>query len=337
MKILIVGAGFSGSVIARELAEKGCKVEIIDKRDHIGGNAYDYLNEQNIRIHKYGPHFFHTNNVQVYDFLSKFTEWVPYQHKAKAMLDNGELVTIPVNQETKLRVGENNIVETFIRPYTEKMWGMKLEQIDPQIINRVPIRNDEIDLYFPNDQFQCMPKDGYTQLFSNLLNHPNIILSLNTPFSKTLESKFDHIFNSMPIDEYHNYCFGHLNYRSIKFHTLTLPIPRLFPVVQVNFVNTGKYTRIIEWKNIPGQSFNNLFTTVTYEEPCDYKENNEQRFYPVKDLKGENKKIYDQYKSIKLDKVTFIGRLGQYVYLDMHQCVSSALIIAKNFINEKNL
>lgn len=333
--ILIVGAGFSGAVIARELADKGYKIVIIDKRDHIAGNAYDYDNELGIKIHKYGPHLFHTNNKTVFDWLSNYTEWTPYKHKVKAILSDGRYVTLPVNKETKTIVGEENIIDTFIRPYSEKMWGMKLEELDPQIINRVPIRDDYNEYYFPNDEYQFMPKNGFTELFKKILNHPNINVKLNTSFEKSMEDDYDFIFNSMPIDEYYDFCFGELPYRSIKFININIPIPKILPETVVNFTHNGPHTRVTEWKNIPGHGTTKEWTTLTYEEPCDYKENNMERFYPVKDMDGINRALYKKYELIKNKKVTFIGRMGMYVYLDMHQCVSSALSIANNFIYNK--
>lgn len=332
MKYLIVGTGFSGSVLARELAEKGHLITIIDKREHIGGNAYDYVNHQNIRIHKYGPHFFHTNNKKVFDWLSRFTEWTPYKHKVKAILKNGTYVTLPVNNETKKIIGSiADIIDTLIRPYSEKMWGMSLEKIDSEIINRVPIRDDDNEFYFPDDEFQFMPKNGYTKMFENILNHPNIDVKLSTKFYKEMESNYDHVFCSLPIDEYYENIYGSLQYRSIKFHTIDLPTPKVLPVVQVNFTNNGPFTRIVEWKNIPEHGSNDIYTTLTYEEPCDYKDNNYERFYPVRENEGINKKKFEKYISIKNDKVTFIGRLGLFAYLDMHQCVNASLIIAKKF------
>ena len=332
-KILIVGAGFSGAVIARELAEVGYNVVIIDKRNHIGGNAFDYMNEHGIRIHKYGPHLFHTNNEKVFNWLSKYTDWVEYKHKVKAMLKDGMLVTLPVNNETKSIVGEENLVETFIRPYSEKMWGMSLEELDPQILNRVPMRNDNNELYFPEDQFQFMPKDGYSQLFENILDHNNIEVILNTSFSQEMEKVFDFTFNSMAIDEYFNYSLGYLPYRSIKFTEVNLPAPRIFPVSVVNFTHNGKHTRVVEWKNIPNQEeASDQITTLTYEEPCDYRDNNMERFYPVKDIRGENRRLYEEYKRMVPENMEFIGRLGLYAYLDMHQCVNNALIAARRFI-----
>ncbi len=335
-KILIVGAGFSGSVIGRKLAEAGYLVEIIDKRPHIAGNAFDFVNDQGILIHQYGPHLFHTSNEQVVQFLSQFTEWVPYQHKVKAMLADGRLLTLPVNLETLEAVGEDQIIDTFVRPYSEKMWGLKLEEISPDIINRVPMRRDMNELYFPNDTFQHMPKRGYTAMFEKMLDHENITVTLNCAFDKKMESDYFHVFNAMPIDEYYDYQWGPLPYRSLKFHHVDLPAPKLFPVAQVNFTNNGPYTRIVEWKNIPNSRQNDLYTSVTYEEPCCYTENNNERYYPVKDSSGENYQLYLKYLSIPNPKMTFVGRLGQYVYLDMHQVINSSLHTAQNFLKENS-
>jgi UDP-galactopyranose mutase len=334
-KILIVGAGFAGSVIARKIADAGFTVVIIDSRNHIGGNAYDFLDENGINTHKYGPHLFHTNNKKVVDFLSRFTDWIPYKHKVKAVLSDGNLVTLPINQETTKIVGEQNLIDTFIRPYSEKMWAMKLEEIDPKVIQRVPIRSDLNELYFPDDKYQMLPFHGYTKLFENMLNHPNITLLLSRNFEKQMEEQYDHIFNSMPIDEYNNFIYGELPYRSIKFHSVTIPIPRVFPVAQINFTHHEKYTRITEWKNIPNSNIPNPnYTKLTYEEPCDYHDNNNQRFYPVKDVKGLNKNIYLKYVKMTPSNVTFVGRLGMYAYLDMHQVISSSLSIADLYISE---
>jgi len=331
--VLIVGAGFSGAVIARQLAEAGHRCTVIDKRDHIGGNAYDFdLN--GIRMHKYGPHLFHTNNKEVVTWLSQFTEWVEYKHKVKAQLHDGTYVTLPVNKETKEIVGEDKILDTFFRPYSLKMWGKTLDELDPSIINRIPTRDDDNELYFPNDEYQMMPKDGYTKIFQNIFDHDNIRVFTGVEFTKSIEETYDHVFNSMPIDEYFDFEHGELPYRSIKFHNVTLPMAKVLPATTVNFTHDGPYTRVTEWKNIPNHGDNDQYTVLTYEEPCDYKDNNLERYYPVKDVEGVNRETYKKYKEMVrgTDRMTFIGRCGMYVYVDMDMAISSALAIAKRFI-----
>lgn len=334
MKVLVVGAGFAGATVARILAEAGHTITVIDKRDHIAGNAYDYTNQYGIRIHKYGPHLFHTNNKKVYDFLNRFTTWVPYRHQVKAQLDDGQYVTLPVNRETKKIVGEKNIIDTFFRPYTRKMWGKELEELDPSIINRVPIRDDNNEDYFPNDEYQALPKDGYTKLVENMLDHENIDVRLKVAFDPVWLNHADYCFNSMPIDEYHGFIYGELPYRSIKFHDVTLPMAKVLPTGTVNFTHDGPYTRVTEWKNLPSHGSNKRYTTLTYEEPCDYRENDMERYYPVKDVDGKNRETYEKYKEMTSHKMQFIGRCGQYVYVDMHQAVNSSIQIAEKWIKE---
>jgi len=331
MSFLVVGAGFAGAVIAHELANDGHQVTVIDERDHIGGNAYDYINEHGIRIHKYGPHIFHTSNERVYNWVTQFSEWIEYKHKVKAQLSNGQYVTLPVNKLTKEIVGEENILDIFYRPYTKKMWDKEIEELDPNILKRVAVRDDDNEYYFPKDIYQIMPKDGYTKVFEKILDHQNIVVKLNTPFHKDMESDYQHVFNSMPIDVYYDYRFGELPYRSLKFHNVNLPMVRALPASVVNFTNNSPYTRIAEWKNFPEHGSNDKWTTLTYEEPCDYIDNDYQRYYPVKDIDGINQTIYKTYKEIENTKVTFIGRCGMYVYIDMHQAVMSSLAIVKRF------
>lgn len=335
--ILVVGAGFSGAVIARELAEAGHKVWVFESRDHVAGNAFDYVNEHGIRVHKYGPHLFHTNNKTVFEWLSRFTEWVPYKHRVKAQLADGTYVTLPVNKETKEIVGEENVLDVFFRPYTKKMWGVELDKLNPEIINRVPIRDDMNEFYFPDDEYQYMPKDGYTQLVKNILDHPNIYLKLKTLYDPGFEKEvgiIDHTFNSMPIDQYFGFKHGHLPYRSIRFETVSLPIPRALPTATVNFTHDGPKTRVTEWKNIPLHGDNKYYTTLTFEEPCDYKDNNMERYYPVKDKDGKNRQLYELYKAEQPENMTFIGRCGLYAYLDMHQAINSALRTAKEYLKK---
>lgn len=333
MNILIVGAGFAGATIARELAEDGHKICVIDQRDHIAGNAYDYTNEHGIRVHKYGPHIFHTSNKRVFDWITKFGEFGEYKHKVKAQLADGRYVTLPVNRETKDIVGKENIIDTFYRPYTKKMWGMELEELDNSITKRIPVRDDDNELYFPDDHYQLMPIKGYTKLFETILDHKNIIVHLNTEFDKKMEELYDHVFNSMAIDVYYNYEYGELPYRSIKFHHTHLPLSKVLPVGTVNFTHDGPHTRISEWKNYPYHGMNTNMTTLTTEEPCDYKDNDYQRFYPVKDITGKNISIYKKYaaKQSHRTNMTFIGRCGMYVYVDMHQAINSSLQVVKKF------
>ena len=332
-KVLVVGAGFTGATIARTLAESGkVDVTVIDKRDHVAGNAYDFVNEYGIRVHKYGPHIFHTNNTRVVDWLSNFTTWTEYRHKVLAMLSDGECVVLPPNQNTKEKLGEKNIIDVLFRPYTRKMWGMELEQLDPSILSRVPIRDDLNKDYFPNDQYQYMPTGGYTALVSNILDHPSINLQLSRAFEKADELVFDFVFNSMPIDEYFSYMYGELPYRSIRFETLTLPLPSALAVPTVNFTHDGAHTRVTEWKKYPSHGNNECFTTLTFEAPCDYRENNNERYYPVKDIDGKNAEIYRKYAELIPANMSFVGRCGKYVYIDMHQAVSMGLQEAKRYI-----
>ena len=335
MKILVVGAGFSGAVVAHTLANAGHDIHVIDERNHIGGNAYDYTNKRGIRIHKYGPHLFHTNNEKVYNWVTQFGEWEPYKHKVKAQLDDGRYVTLPVNKETQKIVGKENIVNTFFAPYTYKMWGKTIEELDPSILKRVPVRDDDNEYYFPNDEYQILPKNGYTAVFEEILDHKNIKVDLSVRFSRSMEKDFDHIFNAMPIDDYFNYVYGALPYRSIKFHHVDIPMTKVLPTGTVNFTHDGPYTRVTEWKNLPCHGINNQYTTLTYEEPCDYLVNNQERYYPVKDASSHNRIKYEQYKKLIRSNMTFIGRCGMYVYVDMHQAINSALAISDKFM-EKN-
>jgi UDP-galactopyranose mutase len=309
---------------------------VIDQRPHIAGNAFDFTNDLGIRVHQYGPHLFHTNNKKVYDFLGQFTEWVEYKHKVKAQLSDGRYVTLPVNKETKSIVGEENVIDIFFRPYTYKMWGKTIEELDPSILNRVPVRDDDNEYYFPNDEYQYLPKDGYTNLIKNMLDHENIEVRLKAPFNPFAMNFFEHCFNSMPIDEYFDFCHGELPYRSIKFHNVTLPMTKVLPTGTVNFTHDGPYTRVTEWKNLPCHGDTDKYTTLTYEEPCDYRDNDMERYYPVKDIDGENRKTYEKYKDMVEGNMTFIGRCGQYVYVDMHQAVNSSIATAEKFLKENS-
>ena len=321
--ILVVGAGFSGSVIARELVGAGHKITVIDQRPHIGGNCYDHELD-GVRVHMYGPHLFHTNNLKVVEWLSQFTEWVEYKHKVKAYYKD-TFLTLPPNKQTQ-GILKDKLVDVIYKPYTLKIWGTL--DVHGDVINRVKIRDDDNEYYFPNDQYQYLPFNGYTELFNNILIHPSIKVKLNTSYHKDMEPEYNHVFNSMPIDLYYDYQYGELPYRSIKFHnktsnTFTMPTP------VVNFTDNDIYTRVTKWDMFPNHGTGELYTL---EEPCDYKENNRERYYPVKDVAGLNRITYNKYKAIHNGKVTFIGRCGLYTYLDMDMAISSALSISNNFI-----
>ena len=375
MNILVVGAGFAGAVIARELAEAGHTITVIDSRDHVAGNAYDYTDEYGIRVHKYGPHIWHTSNEEAHNWFSKFTEWVPYKHKVQAILEDGQYVPLPVNRESinkalGLDLKTNEEAEAFIKseqvkhekiensrqhveaavgkrlcdiffaPYTKKMWGIPLEELSSTVAGRIPTTVSDEALYFPNDKFQAMPKDGYTAAFEKIFDHPNIEVQLGVTFDYDLEKSYDHVFNSMPIDAYFGNAFGPLPYRSLKFTTITVPTTSMLPVPTVNFTTTGDSTRVTEWKNYPAHGERNGYSTLTFETPCDYRDNNLERFYPVKDADGKFREIYSKYAKLAEDKcpnVTFIGRLGLYAYLDMHQAISTALSTARKFLEKNNV
>jgi len=362
-KILVVGAGFAGAVIARELANTGeYEVDLIDKRGHIGGNAYDTIHKETGALyHNYGPHIFHTNDKRIFDYLSQFTEWVPYRHRVEAHVDGVGDVPIPINITTlnrlynlnlssegeferfldKVRTQINKpsnalefltniygkeITDIFFARYTLKMWGLELSQLPTSVVARIPIRKDNNPDYF-NDKYQFMPKAGYTSLFKNMLSHPAIKLYLNQPFNKSEEEHYHHIFNSMPIDEYYDYCFGELPYRSIIFeHRKGESFFHSVPTV--NFTNKDIYTRKTNWLLYPN-SARTKQNLITYETPCDFRSNNNERYYPLKSTDDEPTKLFRKYFEIskKRSKISFIGRCGQYVYYDMHQVVANSLMI----------
>lgn len=327
--ILIVGAGLAGATAARILAEEGHQIRIIDKRDHIGGNTYDYIDTKSgIRIHKYGPHIFHTNNKKVFDWVTQFSEWQPYKHIVSAQLSSGQLVPFPPNLDTIKIVDHSKLPETFFVPYTEKMWGTKYQEVDKDTINRIKIKNNT-DPYYFQDKYQILPINGYTHFVRNLLNHNNIDIQLQTKFQIHMLDDFDYCFNSMSIDEFYNYKFGMLDYRSLKFNNIHLPVQRLFATSVVNFTDTGPYTRVTEWKNFPN-SPPSYSTVITLEQPCNFKDNEYERYYPIK----SNRNLYRLYSDVKNDKVQFIGRCGLYAYLDMDMAIYSTMVIIKKYLKK---
>jgi UDP-galactopyranose mutase len=353
---LIVGAGFAGSVLAERLAEGlGKRVLLVDRRDHIGGNAYDHLDEAGVLVHRYGPHIFHTNAQRIVDYLSRFTEWRPYEHRVLAQIDEHR-VPIPINLTTlntlfglsmdeaqaeaflaqraepveSIRTSEDVVInqigrelyEKFFRGYTRKQWGLDPSQLDKSVTSRVPTRTNTDDRYF-TDQFQMMPLQGYTRMFERMLDQPNIDILLATDFKEVRQRiPYRELVYCGPIDEYFDYCFGHLPYRSLRFLHETLDVPQFQPVAVVNYPDERvPYTRITEYKHLTGQEHPR--TSISYEFPCA----DGDPYYPVP--RPENAELYKRYKALadETPGVTFLGRLGTYKYYNMDQVVGQALAL----------
>ena len=369
-KILIVGAGLAGSTIARILAENDFKVVIIEKRNHVAGNVFDFVNQNNERIHKYGPHLLHCRNDSAgLNFLSRFTEWVKYEHKVRALLDDGRTTPLPVNKLTiedifgksfenekatktfldnirnkdlipkntdelfESTVGKK-LADIFYRPYTKKMWGIDPKQLSISIGARLPVRTNQDCRYF-NDEFQALPKFGYTEMVKKMLNHKNIEIYLNTPFRKGMELKFFHSFLSIPIDEYFKFQFGNLPYRSILFEDRIEKDDDLEAPV-INFTDDSPYTRKTQWNLFPNSyDFKGNLKTITYEKPCSIKANPGEYYYPVQTKKS--KEIFASYDNLskKQNSITFIGRTGLFKYIDMIPAVEIHMRIAQKFLKSK--
>ena len=354
---LIVGAGFAGSVLAERLASQlNKKVMLLDKRNHIGGNAYDLYNEDGILIHKYGPHIFHTNSPEVYEYLSRFTEWRPYQHKVLASVD-GQHVPMPINLDTinklygtnmtsfqlkeffesvaeareSIQTSEDVIVskigrelyEKFFRNYTRKQWGLDPSALDASVTARVPTRTNRDDRYF-TDRYQVMPLHGYTRMFERMLAHPNIKVLLNTDYREVEQwLPFRELIYTGPVDEFFDYCYGKLPYRSLEFEFKTFHMPVFQPSAVVNYPNEYEYTRVTEFKYLTGQEHPK--TSVVYE----YPRAEGDPYYPVP--RPENTHLYKQYKVLAdaTENVHFVGRLATYKYYNMDQVVAQALTLFK--------
>jgi UDP-galactopyranose mutase len=359
---LMVGAGFTGSVLAERIASQlNKKVLIVEKRNHIGGNAYDEYNQHGILVHKYGPHIFHTNSKEVFDYLSKFTEWRFYEHKVLAKL-GGNLYPIPINRNTlnklyglnlktdketadsfeKVRekrypilTSEDIIVnqvgrdlfEKFFLHYTKKQWNLEPKELSPSVCGRIPVRTNDDCRYF-TDKYQFMPKDGYTRMFEKMLNHKNIEVILSTDYKDILtDIKFNKMIYTGPIDYFFDYMHGKLPYRSIRFeyeHHLTKHFQK---TAQVNYVDDSvEFTRVVEHKRL---SDNNTSTTTISKE---FSQTEGEPFYPIPTV--ENRELYNLYKneSEKLSTVIFCGRLAEYQYYNMDQVVANALTVLRKFV-----
>jgi UDP-galactopyranose mutase len=366
---LIVGAGFAGAVMAERLASREKKkVLLVESRHHIGGNTYDYFNDEGILVHKYGPHIFHTNSREVYDYLGQFTAWRPYEHRVLASVD-GMLVPIPINlntinqlyglklssaeveaflqskavQKGRIVTSEDVVISKvgkelymkFFQGYTRKQWGLDPSELDASVAARIPVRNNRDDRYF-TDTYQAMPLHGYTRLFENMLSHPNIKVMLGTDYKEIeKEIPFKRMIYTGPIDYYFDYCYGKLPYRSIEFQFQTMETPCYQPTGTVNYPNEHPYTRVTEFKYLTGQKHDK--TTVVYEFP---KEEGDP-YYPVP--RPENAELYKKYQLLAntLPNVYFTGRLATYKYYNMDQVVAQSLALYKRISsfhqNEQNV
>jgi UDP-galactopyranose mutase len=352
---VIVGAGFSGAVVAAQMARNfGKEVLLLDRRSHIGGNAYDHHDQHGVLVHKYGPHIFHTNSKDVFDYLSLFTEWRNYEHKVLASVD-GRLVPIPINLDTvnilhglqltvdemeaylekiaekppAIRTSEDvvlsrvgrDLYEKMFRGYTRKQWGLDPSELDASVTARIPVRTNRDDRYF-TDTYQAMPRNGFTRMFENMLDHPNITIVLNTDYRDVLKTvRYRELVYTGPVDEFFDYQFGKLPYRSIQFRHETVDVEKLQPVAVINYPNEHDYTRVTEFKHLTGQA--HAKTSVVYEYPCD----GGDPYYPVP--RADNAAIYKKYETLAAQTpgVHFVGRLATYKYYNMDQVVAQALTL----------
>ena len=358
---LIVGAGFTGGTLAERLASAGKRVLVVDRRDHIGGNAYDEMDSHGVLIHRYGPHIFHTNSKKVFDYLSRFTEWRPYYHRVCAVVEGKEVplpfslatlralfsqrvadrleeklvsrfgygARVPIlrlreEEDPDLKFLADYVYRNVFEGYTLKQWGLRPEELSPSVTARVPVLVSYDTRYF-QDTYQAMPKEGYTALFRRMLAHSGIKVLLKADWREVEgEVRFDRLIFTGPIDEFFGYLYGALPYRSLRFHMETLRLPFFQSVAQVNYPNEHAYTRITEFKRLTGQDYL-PHTTVAFEYSEAYEPGRNEPYYPVP--KDENGARYRKYleEARKLKSVYFAGRLGDYRYYNMDQAVARAL------------
>ena len=351
---LICGAGFAGAVLAERLAHgMGKRVLILDKRDHVGGNTFDYHDAAGILVHKYGPHIFHTNSTEVVQYLSKFTDWHQYEHRVLAQVD-GKLLPIPINLDTinrmyglnldaagmqrflaertvtpaNIRTSEEicisrvgrELYEKFFQNYTRKQWGLDPSELDASVAGRIPVRFDRDDRYF-TDTFQAMPLAGYTRMFERMLEGKNITVRTGVNFAEVAKAYpgAKTIFTG-PVDEFFDYRFGPLPYRSLEFKHETFQQEWHQPAAVVNYPNEHPYTRVTEFKYLTGQTA--PCTSVVYE----YPRAEGDPYYPIP--RPENAQLYARYKELaeRQTDVHFVGRLATYKYYNMDQVVAQALV-----------
>ena len=352
---VVVGAGFAGAVMAERLAAgTGYNVLVVDRRSHIAGNAFDERNEVGQMYHKYGPHIFHTNSADVFEYLSRFTQWREYEHRVLASVD-GVLVPIPINRTTintlyelqletdeeaeawlaaraepvdTIETSEDVVVsaigrelyEKFFRGYTRKQWGLDPSELDKSVTARVPTRTNVDDRYF-TDKYQAIPADGYTAMFENILDHPKIDVITGVDFAEIRDAySYDRLVYTGPIDEYFGFCYGALPYRSLRFDHAVIEQENYQPVATVNYPNENiPYTRITEYKHFTGDI--GAVTSITTEYPAA----DGDPYYPIP--REENQRLYKRYEALALaeENTLFVGRLATYKYYNMDQVVGQAL------------
>ena len=354
--ILVAGMGFAGITAARALADRGFRVHLVERRNHIGGNAFDTVDAHGVRVHPYGPHIFHTNAERIVAFLSRFTAWRPYEHRVLARVD-GQLLPIPINRttlnrlygldldeqgaadflaaarepRTRMETSEDvvlgsvgrDLCEKFFRGYSRKHWGLDLSELAAGVAARIPARSNDDDRYF-SDSHQCMPADGYTAMFRRMLDDPLITFETGVELESVRSAiPHRHLIYTGPIDAYFGYCFGRLPYRSIEFRHEHLKGQSVFqPVATINYPNDEDFTRITEFKYLTGQVHEG--TSIVRE----YPKADGEPFYPIP--RRENEEVFRRYRA-RADScpdVTFVGRLAQYRYYDMDQVVGAALAAA---------
>lgn len=366
MRFAIVGAGFSGAVVARELADAGHSIEVFDARDHVAGNCHTARHETGVMVHTYGPHIFHTQHEHVWQYINRFGEMMPYRHKVKA-ISQGTMYSLPVNLRTinqffgrdfdakqaeefiqskadvtitnpvsfedqGLRFVGRELYEAFFAGYTAKQWGVEPKELPASILARLPVRFNEDDSYF-NHPYQAIPKDGYTPIVEAILNHASIKVRLGTRFdpgSHAAFGEFDHVVWTGPIDAYFNFEFGRLGYRTLDF------VPEVaegdyqgHPVVNYCDVNVP-YTRITEHKHFaPWESHER---TVVYREFSRLCGETDTPYYPIRLVKEKQQLLNYVQKARGAKGVTFIGRLGTYRYLDMDVTIHEALLASKSML-----
>lgn len=371
MSIAIVGAGLSGCVIAHELAQAGYTCDVFEARNHIGGNCYTERDAvTNVMVHTYGPHIFHTDNADVWGYINRFLEMVPYQHRVKATA-RGEVYSLPINlhtinqffhkamrpdearafiqglarpidnpqtfEEQALAFVGDALYETFFKGYTTKQWGLTPDQLPASILKRLPLRFNYNDSYF-NHPWIAIPKDGYTPLFEKLLDHERIHLHLNRAFDPSEAAQFDHVFYSGPLDAWFDYCHGRLPYRTLDFHKQVLPDTDDYQGIAVmNYPDADvPHTRITEHKHFAPWEYDQHRGTVLYTETSRQCEETDIPYYPVRLAQGQ--KQLDAYLALakQTKGVTFIGRLGTFQYLDMDVTIYQALQTVRTFINNNS-